>query len=111
MQLEMCHVTGHENQIEGAFSADLVGDVDVATLGVLDLGDIHWDSVPLRSPSVQYPEHSPPMPAPAASAATARFETKRREIIMAAERPDLPASRRRRESNPRNVPTTREDDA
>jgi hypothetical protein len=38
-----------------------------------------------------HPMMHPPTPAPPASAATARFETKRRRIIMAAKRPDLPA--------------------
>jgi hypothetical protein len=34
-------------------------------------------------------------------------ETERREIIMAAKRPDFPAEWRRRELNPRNIPSAK----
>jgi hypothetical protein len=45
MQFEMCDVPGDEDEIEWAFAADLVGDVDVAALCVLNVRDIHADSV------------------------------------------------------------------
>ena len=39
----MGDVTWDEDQIEGAFAGDLVGDVDVAATGVLDGSRAHRD--------------------------------------------------------------------
>jgi hypothetical protein len=52
----MRDVAGHEDQIERPFARDLVGNVDVAALGVLDIGDLHSRQCPLRSPFLQRPK-------------------------------------------------------
>jgi hypothetical protein len=52
----MRDVAGHEDQIDWAVAGDLIGNVDVAALGVLDIGDFHGPECPLGSSIVQRPK-------------------------------------------------------
>jgi hypothetical protein len=49
VKLEMRDVAGNEDEIEGAFAADLVGDVDLAALCVLNVRDFHGEQCPPQS--------------------------------------------------------------
>ena len=56
MKLEMSDVAGDEDEIERAFAADLVGDVDLAALCVKNVRDFHGEQCLPRTFFAQRPK-------------------------------------------------------
>src|SRR5437879_9984654 len=53
MKLDVGDVAGNENEVDGDFAGDLVGDVDVTALRVVDLGDFHGEQSATRPSPAQ----------------------------------------------------------